>query len=291
MNKQKKLIFFGAHPDDESFGMGATLAQYAAQGVNVYYVCSTGGELGTVEPELLEGYDSIAALRKDELTRAAQVLGLTEVLYLGYRDSGMRGTPDNTHPDAMAAASPDDITGRIVKAIRQTKPDVIVTHDEGGGYGHPDHVATHHGVVNAFHAAGDPEQYTEWGPSFQPRKLYFTVHPRSFMRLIVRLMPLFGQDPHHFGRNGDVDLTKMTDVSYPVNAIVRLDERFVEIRNRAVACHASQTTGGGQRPFLFRLANLPGRLHGPRDYFMRAYPPPSRRQERDLFEGLDGDSR
>jgi LmbE family N-acetylglucosaminyl deacetylase len=287
MYKQKKLVYFGAHPDDESFGMGATLAQYAAQGVEVYYVCSTGGELGTVAPKYLEGYNSIAELRVDELTNASKILGLTDFFYLGYRDSGMQGAPENKHPEAMAAAPVEEVAGRIVKLIRQIKPDVVVTHDEGGGYGHPDHLATHYGVVKAFQATGDPEQYPDAGPAFQPAKLYFLLHPRRLMKVMIKLMPLLGQDPHHFGRNKDVDLTQTTRISYPIHAIVRIDKKYVEIRNRAIACHASQSDGRTRRPMLFRLIDLFGKLQGPREYFMRAYPPPKRRKEKDLFEGLD----
>ena len=286
MDKQRKLVYFGAHPDDESFGMGATLAQYAAQGVMVYYVCSTGGELGTVDPKYLKGYNAIAELRVDELTKASKILGLTDFYYLGYRDSGMQGAPDNKHPEAMAAAPVDEIAGRVVKYIRQIRPDVVVTHDEGGGYGHPDHLATHYGVVKAFHAAGDPEQYPDAGKPFQPAKLYFLLHPRRMMKVMIKLMPLFGQDPHHFGRNKDVDLTEITNISYPINAIVKLDKKNVEIRNQAVACHASQSDGRS-RPLLFRVIDLFSRLQGPREYFMRAYPPPKKRKEKDLFEGLD----
>ena len=99
MSKQRTLIFFGAHPDDETFGMGSTLALYAQRGVKVYCVCSTGGEEGTVEPQLMKGYATIADLRSDELKCAAKVLGLADVIFLGYRDSGMRGSQSNKHPN------------------------------------------------------------------------------------------------------------------------------------------------------------------------------------------------
>jgi N-acetyl-1-D-myo-inositol-2-amino-2-deoxy-alpha-D-glucopyranoside deacetylase/mycothiol S-conjugate amidase len=222
----------------------------------------------------------------DELTRASRILGLTDFYYLGYRDSGMQGAPDNKHPDAMAAAPVDEIASRVVKYIRQIKPDVVITHDEGGGYGHPDHLATHYGVVRAFHAAGDPEQYPDAGQPFPPAKLYFLLHPRRLMRVLIKLMPLFGQDPHHFGRNKDVDLTEITNISYPINAVVKLDKKYVEIRNQAVACHASQSDGRS-RPMMFRVIDLFSKLQGPREYFMRSYPPPTRRKEKDLFRGLD----
>ncbi len=288
MNKQKTLAFFGAHPDDETFGMGSTLAQYAMSGVKVYYVCSTGGEAGTVGPEYLKGHDSIKDLRVHELKCAAEALGLAGVFYLGYGDSGMRGSADNERPDSLAMAPVEEVAGRAVKIIREIRPDVVVTHDAGGGYGHPDHVATHNAVTRAFYAAGDAGQYPEAGPVFQPRKLYFGVRSFKFMKLIVRLMPLFGQDPHHFGRNGDVDLTKIMAVEYPVHAVVNLTKQATEIRNKAVACHASQSGGGRRRFGPFMVMQMIDKIRGPRDHFMRAYPPPdSQRKEKDLFEGIE----
>ena len=120
MNEQKTMIFFGAHPDDETFGMGSTLAQYVNAGVKVYYVCATRGEAGTVEPEYMKGYTTIADLRSDEMKCAAQVLGLAGVIYLGYRDSGMSGSPDNKNPASLAMAPVDEVAARMVKIIRMS---------------------------------------------------------------------------------------------------------------------------------------------------------------------------
>ena len=105
INKKKTLVFVGAHPDDETFGIGGTLAKYASDGVNVYYICATRGEAGEVStPELMTGYSSVGDLRWTELKCAAQALGLIDVIYLGYRDSGMAGSEDNNHPQALATA-------------------------------------------------------------------------------------------------------------------------------------------------------------------------------------------
>ena len=282
----KTLVFFGAHPDDESFGLGATLAQYAAAGVRVYYVCSTGGEVGTVDQSHLQGHDTIESLRADELKCAAEALGLAGVFYLGYRDSGMRGSADNKHPDSLAMAPLEEAAGRAVKIMREIKPDVVITHDAGGGYGHPDHIATHDMTVEAFHAAGDPGRYPEAGPVFQPGKLYFAIRPLRLMKTMVRLMPLFGQDPHHFGRNKDIDFTRMIGVEYPVHAVIRLKKQSMMIRNKAAACHASQFGGGGRRPGVFKFLAIIEKILGSKDYYMRAYPQPTRRREKDLFEGI-----
>jgi N-acetyl-1-D-myo-inositol-2-amino-2-deoxy-alpha-D-glucopyranoside deacetylase len=286
MNRHKSLVFFGAHPDDESFGLGATLAQYAASGVRTYYVCSTGGEAGTVEPRYLEGYDSIKELRAHEMECAARVLGLARVYHLGYRDSGMPGSADNERPGSLVRAPVDEVTEKMVRIIREIQPDVVITHDDSGSYGHPDHIATNRAAVRAYYAGGDPEQYPDAGIAFQPGKLYFGIRPHKLMKMMIRLMPLFGQDPHHFGRNKDVDLTKIAEMEYPIHAVIRLNKGSVETRNQAVACHASQSSGPG-RSGLFRFMEMMSRIRGPRDYFFRLHPPPnSNRKEKDLFEGI-----
>jgi LmbE family N-acetylglucosaminyl deacetylase len=287
MEKQKTLVFFGAHPDDESFGPGSTLAKYAIDGVKVYVVCSTGGEAGTVSPEFLKGYSSIAALRTAELDCAAKALGLTGLIRLGYRDSGMAGSEDNKHPDSLAMAPLDQVVGRIVKIMREIQPDVVITHDPSLDYGHPDHIATHQAVIKAFHAAGDPKQYPDAGPIFQPAKLYFGVRPHGSMKLMIRLMPLFGQDPHHMGRNHDIDMTRILGTEYPVHAVIHLPKSAVIAHHNASACHASQG-GGRSRSGPFVILRIIEKIRGPRDYFMREFPPPHpKRKEKDLFEGLE----
>jgi N-acetyl-1-D-myo-inositol-2-amino-2-deoxy-alpha-D-glucopyranoside deacetylase/mycothiol S-conjugate amidase len=281
------LIFVGAHPDDESFWLGGTLAEYALRGVRVFYACATRGEVGTVDPEHLQGYASPGDMRWAELMAAAKELGLADVFYLGYRDSGMAGSADNTHPSALAAAPLEEATARVVKVFREIRPQVVFTFDPIGGYRHPDHIAIHNATVKAFHAAGDPAQFPELGPAYQPQKLYFSVFPKRFMKLALRLMPLFGQDPRRFGRNKDVDATQLLD-EFPIHAAVPISLAARERQERASACHKSQLVGG---PFSNKLLRWIGRRMARRETFMRAYPPvPDGRmvKESDLFEGVIG---
>jgi len=291
MNKQPTLIFVGAHPDDETFGLGAILAQYAASGVAVYYLCSTRGEAGTVDLLLMNGYPSIGDLRWAELTKAVKVLGLTGFFHLGYRDSGMDGSEDNKQPDALMNAPVEEAAGRIVKYFRRIKPDVVITHDPAGGYGHPDHIATHNATVRAFKLSGDPASYPEAGPAFQPRKLYCGLRPNRLMKLMVRLMPLFRQDPHHFGRNKDIDLTDMLEIDYPIQTSVRVKNKYMKIRDEAAACHASQIggrpSGMGLLSLVMHIAGLFSAVFGHREYFMRLYPEvKNKKVESDLFQDL-----
>ncbi|MCX7860973.1 MAG: PIG-L family deacetylase, partial [Chloroflexus sp.] len=184
------LLAVFAHPDDESFGPGGTLARYAWSGVAVHLICATGGEEGTVDAALLNGYESVAALRRAELLRAAEALGLSSVTLLGYRDSGMPGTDANRHPAALINQPREQVVAQLVRHIRRLRPQVVITFDPIGGYRHPDHIAIHEATVAAFHAAGDPAAWPEAGPAYAPQKLYYTTFSRRLLRLLVRLMPL-----------------------------------------------------------------------------------------------------
>jgi LmbE family N-acetylglucosaminyl deacetylase len=116
-NMTKTLLAVLAHPDDESFGLGGTLALYASKGYDVYYVCATRGEAGTVDEEHLKGFKDTAEMRTNELMRAAKELGLKDVFFLGYRDSGMPGMEANQHPEAQINALVEEVAGRVVKYI------------------------------------------------------------------------------------------------------------------------------------------------------------------------------
>jgi LmbE family N-acetylglucosaminyl deacetylase len=283
MNEQKTILFVGAHPDDETFGIGGTLALYAAAGVKVYYACATRGEAGTIGPEAMKGYATIGEMRWAELTCAAKVLGLVDIIHLGYRDSGMAGSKDTKHPKALVKASAEQVAGRIVKVIREIKPQVVITFDPIGGYRHPDHIAVHNATVMAFRAAADPQQYIAAGPVFTPQKLYFSVFPRTVFKVIVKLMPLFGQNPHRFGRNKDIDIAELANVEFPVHAIIRLTRQAKKTREMAMVCHASQT-GGRPRNGWF---NLMDKFRRHNDLYMRSYPTVNHGiRESDLFDGI-----
>jgi N-acetyl-1-D-myo-inositol-2-amino-2-deoxy-alpha-D-glucopyranoside deacetylase/mycothiol S-conjugate amidase len=280
------LLFVGAHPDDESFGSGGTLAKYALAGARVYYACATRGEVGEASEEHLAGHASPGDMRWSELTCAAEALHLTGVIHLGYRDSGMPGSPHNTAAGALASAPLEEVTERVVKVIRDLRPQVIFTFDPIGGYRHPDHIAIHNATVKAFQAAGDPAQFPEAGPAYQPQKLYYDYFSRTMLRAAVRLMPLFGRDPRRFGTNHDVDLVSLIDVDYPVHARIRIPPEAARAKSAAAACHRSQLEGMPQdRGVLGPIMRFLQR----EEAFTRAQPAVPDGQplrETDLFEGL-----
>jgi mycothiol S-conjugate amidase len=270
-----------AHPDDESFGTGGTLARYAWSGAAVHLICATGGEEGTVDEHHLEGYGSISERRMAELQCAAEALGLSSVIMLGYRDSGMPGAPANSHPEALAAQPLDRVAARVAHEIRRLRPQVVITFDPIGGYRHPDHIACHLATLDAFHAAGDPARFPGGPPPYAPQKLYYHTFPRGILRLMVRLMPLFGQDPRRFGRNKDVDLASLAEVEFPTHARIDILPAL-RAREAASACHASQG-GGAAGPLRLLLSRFFALLGGYETY-MRAHPPaPDGLRESDLF--------
>jgi LmbE family N-acetylglucosaminyl deacetylase len=126
LNKNLSLMAVLAHPDDETFGMGGTLAKYADEGVDVYLICATRGEVGEMDEEFLQGFNSPAERREYELRCAAKNLGIKEVIFLNYRDSGMAGSEHNHHPDSFFSANLEKVAEEVVQIIRRVQPDVVL---------------------------------------------------------------------------------------------------------------------------------------------------------------------
>jgi len=280
----RSLLAVLAHPDDESFGPGGTLALYAQDGVEVHLICATRGEVGEIPPEMQLNGEETALMREDELRCAAAQLGLTEVHILGYRDSGMPGSSHNSHPDALAAAPVAEVAEKVAGLMRQIRPQVVITHDPIGGYRHPDHNAIHKAAVDAFNSVREEMEGASAPLYSRPQKLYYHTFPRRFLRFIVRLLPIFGKNPRKFGRNEDIDLLEISRVDFPIHA--RIDfRRVAEHKDKASACHQSQQgpSSGGLFGVIMRLFSGP-------ETFTRAYPPaPAKLREQDLFDGVVSD--
>ena len=284
----RRMLISFAHPDDESFGMGGAIAMYAQRGVSIALICSTNGDVGTVDAEFLQGFETVGELRLHELACAAETLGIKELITFGYRDSGMMGTPDNEHPGCLWKADPDVVTGRIVREIRRIRPQVIVTFDPFGGYGHPDHIFMHRATTRAFHAAGDPAQFpdqlTGGLEAYQPAKLYYSTFPKLPLRLMLLTARLRGEDPRHMGKNRDLDLQAALDKTLPAHARINVGA-FQTAWDAAAGCHASQQNPRQTNGFFSRLQRLVFRHQD----FTRAWPEPKPGEplERDLFAGVN----
>ncbi len=172
-----RLMHVHAHPDDESSKGAASTAKYVAEGVDVHVVTCTGGERGSIlnpkmdRPEILA---NISEIRRQEMERARDILGVTQD-WLGFVDSGWpEGDPKPPLPDGCFATVPvDEAAEPLVRLIRSFRPHVVTTYDERGGYPHPDHIMCHQVSVVAFEAAGDPSRYPDSGEPWQPLKLYY----------------------------------------------------------------------------------------------------------------------
>ena len=271
----KRLLIVYAHPDDESFGLGAFLAKCAAEGVETYLICTTNGDVGTVAPEKMQGYATIAELRLAELHCAAEILGFREVIPFGYRDSGMMNSADNADPRCSWQAPLSELSGRIVEVIHRVRPQVVITFDPFGGYGHPDHIQCNRATLAAFEQLkGDPDC---------PQKLYYNAFPKQLVRVGVAVMRLTGKNPRKQGQNADMDFQAVLDATTPVHAKVNV-AAYHDVGERAANCHASQQSPRQTMAGTDFIMRYLGTFNG----FTRVIPAPQPDQpfEADLFTGV-----
>jgi len=276
----RTLLAVFAHPDDESFGTGGTLAHYAAQGVRVALVCATRGEAGEISDPALATPETLGTVREAELRCAAQALGIADLVFLGYRDSGMAGSPDNEDPRAFINAEAEEVVRRLVGIIRRLRPQVVITFEPNGGYGHPDHIAIHRHTVAAFHAAADPARYPDQGPPWQPARLFYTAIPRSvFVRMRGRMAAL-GMDTSDLDRI----LERRRGWSDEQVHVVLDVTGAVEAKWAAIRCHRTQIGPG----HLFRrLPEAEMKRLMSRESYELAWPAPAPGLRLpDLFAGL-----
>ena len=236
------LAAFG-HPDDEGFGCGGVLAMLADRGARITMVCATNGDVGEISDPGLATPETLGQVRREEMRRAMAVTGITDVRFLGYRDSGMAGTGDNNHPDSLMQAEPDRVVPRIVEVIREAKPDVVLTHDPTGGYGHPDHVTIHSHVTQAFSLAADPgyqPDLAQGATPWQPGLLYWVCFPRSNFRRWWRQMQDAGITPPFASLEIDTVGTPDEIVTTVVDVAAYLDVKLASLH-----CHRTQISPNG----------------------------------------------
>ena len=264
------LMAVHAHPDDEAIGTGGTLARYSAEGVRTVLVTCTNGEQGDdsggVKPGE-EGHDpaQVAERRLAELRHAALLLGVAHLELLGYRDSGMDGWSANQDPGVFCNVPLAEAAESLAALMRRYRPQVVVTYDEHGGYGHPDHIQAHRATVAAAEATGIPE------------KLYYSAFPRSaFADLRLRLKEA-GTEAEELGLSEDFGvpddvITTTVDVS-----------GYVSRKREALFAHESQSRNFG---FLTKLPDEVLVVGLSREWFTLRAAPAGLAGEEDLFAGL-----
>jgi N-acetyl-1-D-myo-inositol-2-amino-2-deoxy-alpha-D-glucopyranoside deacetylase len=287
----RRLLLVHAHPDDETIGTGATMAKYAAEGAHVTLVTCTLGEEGEIlVPDLVhlaaDKDDALGRHRIGELDEAMRALGVTDHRFLGgpgrWRDSGMMGEPTNDRADCFWQADLEVAVGELVKVIREVRPQVVITYNEVGGYGHPDHIQAHRVAVSGVEAAADPARYPEAGPAWSVGKLYYMALPLSFLKQGWEALKAMGEETP-FGVTSPEELP-FGDPDEIVTT--RIDARdWLDHKTDAMRAHRTQIQVDG--PF-FALSNDVGqRAFGVEHYrLIRGTPPEAGQMEEDLFVGV-----
>jgi LmbE family N-acetylglucosaminyl deacetylase len=271
--RQKSILACFAHPDDE-LGVAALVAQSVAQGARATLICTTSGDVGTVDEKYLRGYSSIAELRLAELACATKLIGFTEVVTLGYRDSGMMGSEDNRNPQSYWQVPSEVAAEQVADVMRRVRPQAVITFNTFGVYGHPDHIKINQATLAALQMLqAEPEH---------PEKLYYTTFSRTFARAALGLARLLRRDPRKFGRNNDLDLQASLEAITPVTTRIPIAEKYRAISDEARRCHASQIQ---INPVFEALGKVTGPLFFRDVTLSRVIPPPQPKEriERDLF--------
>ena len=281
--KGYRLLLVHAHPDDETINNGATMAMYAALGADVTLVTCTRGEEGEV---LVEEHSHKAAAHDDllgehrviELADAMKALGVTDHRFLGaphkqYRDSGMMDTEPNNRDDSFWRADFEEATHHLINVIDEVKPHVLITYDEFGGYGHPDHIQAHRVAMAAAEKS-----------SWDVEKIYWNVTPRSVIQEGIDKMKELGSD--FFGAESADDLPFCKDDSF-VSTLIDGNE-YVEAKMAAMRAHATQISVDG--PFFALSNNLGLQVWGLEYYTLvkgqKSAPLDEAERERDIFAGI-----
>ena len=279
----RRALFVHAHPDDETINNGATMAQLVDDGVAVTLVTCTRGEEGEVlVPELAHlassAEDKLGAHREIELANAMRQLGVQDHRFLGqsgkYRDSGMMGTPQNEHPNCFWRADVDSAAKELAKVIDEIKPQVMVTYDENGGYGHPDHIQTNRVAMRAAELA-----------TWQVQKIYWNIMPKSVVQKGMDAMKEQGSD--FFGVENIDEVPFVKDDSF-VSAVIHAPNQVAK-KMAAMKAHATQITLDG--PFFALSNNLGVQVFGDEYYTLvkgqKSGPFNTDNLETDLFAGIE----
>jgi N-acetyl-1-D-myo-inositol-2-amino-2-deoxy-alpha-D-glucopyranoside deacetylase len=282
----KRLLLVHAHPDDETINNGVTMAKYAASGAQVTLVTCTRGEEGEVLVTELANLasdkdDKLGEHREVELKDAMAQLGINDFRFLGapnkkWRDSGMMGTTQNDRGDVFWQADLDEASHELVKIILETKPQVLITYDEFGGYGHPDHIKAHRVAMRAAGLAAEQ--------GWQISKIYWNTMPRSVIQMGIEKMKEVGSDFFGAESADDLPFAKPDEL---VTTVVNAPE-YVPQKLEAMKAHATQISLDG--PFFALSNNLGLSVWGDEYYTLvkgeKVAPFDSNGRELDIFAGV-----
>ncbi|MER6775551.1 MULTISPECIES: N-acetyl-1-D-myo-inositol-2-amino-2-deoxy-alpha-D-glucopyranoside deacetylase [unclassified Streptomyces] len=291
----RRLLLVHAHPDDESINNGVTMAKYAAEGAHVTLVTCTLGEEGEVIPPDLahlapDRDDALGPHRIGELAAAMAELGVTDHRFLGgpgrFRDSGMMGAEQNRRPGSFWSADVDEAAAHLVEVIREVRPQVLVTYDPDGGYGHPDHIQAHRVAMRGAELAAEPTYRRDLGDPWRIGKIYWNRVPRSVVEEGFARLKAAGTKTPFPGLASPQDVPGVV-ADDRITAEIAAEEAFVAAKTAAMRAHATQIAVDG--PF-FALSNDLAQPLFAREYYElvagRSGAPRGTR-EHDLFAGVE----
>ncbi len=267
------LLLVHAHPDDEAISTGGVMLKARAEGHRVVLVTATRGEVGEIyNMDEASSRPRLGEIREKELENAARILGVNRGEFLGYRDSGMVGTSDNADPASFHQAPLDEAAGKLIEIIREERPEVIVTYAEDGTYGHPDHVKAHQVTNVAL------DQLLRASESWTPKKLYYTVIPRSLMQAFMDALP---EEARQQQQESTIQIIGTPDEL--VTSTVDVSD-FIDRKREAFLAHVSQNDPNSwfatMQDQIFRVA------FGTEYYQLARGKPGMAIPENDLFAGL-----
>ena len=256
-----------AHPDDE-FSVSGMLAKLVGEGRQVVLVSTTRGEAGEISDPALATAENLGEVREKELISAAAALGIQDVRFLGYRDSGMEGTPQNDDPRALHQAEPAEVVGRVVRMIRELQPRIVITFEPYGIYGHPDHIATSKYVTAAFRAAADAAAYSGAGVPWQAEMLFHSGMPyKKFIELRAN-MEAVGGDSSDFAAFDSMEAHAIDDqITHRIDV-----SAFRDVKFEAIQSHRTQF--GPDNIMLQMSEDMRNALLG-EEYLIQVEPPVS----------------
>jgi LmbE family N-acetylglucosaminyl deacetylase len=240
----KRVLAVYGHPDDEGQATG-TMAAFLDAGSEVTLLCTTRGEAGEISDPALSTPDTLGYTRELELRAAMAQLGLADVRFLPFRDSGMDGTDDNERPEAWHQQTPEVAVPAVLEVMRDVRPHVVFTWQEDGGYGHPDHIAAHRHTLAAFDICGDAEAYPESGAAWEPERLYWGARMMSRFvtaRLEMEKRGLLDEPIDDETRARFEEM--LARPAPPVSVVVDTSE-YVAPKRAAAAMHRTQFGEGG----------------------------------------------
>ena len=275
-----RLLACLAHPDDETFICAGLMVLNRRRGIHNTLVCATKGEAGEISYPGLATPDNLGVVRAQELACAAAIMCVDDLRFLGYRDSGMAGSADNQHPAAYASAPDSAVASRLARLIRELRPQVVITFDPTGGYGHPDHIAIHRHTLAAIRLAADPDHAPDDGAPWQIARLFYPALDRSAWGAVTQQLVAQGEPQPDWGTTDD-GAPNWPD--QPVHAKIDISS-VIDAKWTAFQCH--QTQIGPNHPFM-RVPEPFIKDLLDEEWFELAWPDAKPAQPyTDLFEGL-----